>query len=74
MSRAMNLTLPEADVVAQCHTHGISISAIETLPSGGTHMVTTTSEGAEIARHKFKKVLIAGHVRRFAFYRIPRSR
>jgi hypothetical protein len=43
-------------------------------PSATPHMVTTTSEGAEIARHKFKKVLIAGHVRRFAFYRIPRSR
>ena len=71
MSRAMNLTLPEPEVRAICANAAISISAIEVLPSGGTHLVCTTIEGADEARKKFKKSLIEGKVKRFAFYWVP---
>jgi len=67
MSRAMNLKMLQADVTAQCEAAKVVISAIETLPSGGTHLVCTTSEGAEEMRKRFKKVLIEGRVKRFAF-------
>jgi hypothetical protein len=67
MSRAMNIKLPQAEVTAQCAAAKVSISAIETLPSGGTHLVCTTSEGAEEMQKRFKKVLIEGRVKRFAF-------
>ena len=71
MSRAMNIKLPEPEVRAICDNLSISVSAIETLPSGGTHLVCTTIEGADDARTKFKKSLIEGKVKRFAFYWVP---
>ncbi len=67
MSRAMNLKLAEADVIAQCAKAGVAISAIETLPAGGTHLVLVTPEGAETMRGVFAKHMIEGRVRRFAF-------
>jgi hypothetical protein len=69
MSRAINLSLPEAEVRAQCAEAGVSISAIEPLPSGGTHLVCKTSEGADEIRLRFHDKTIAGTVRRFPFYR-----
>jgi hypothetical protein len=69
MSRAMNLKLPEDKVRQRCDAAGVSISAIETLPSGGTHLVCTTGEGAEEMRLKLGAHLIEGPVRRFPFYR-----
>jgi 3-oxoacyl-ACP reductase-like protein len=66
VSRAMNLALPEADVRSQCRSARIEISATEPLPDGGTRLVLTTSEGADEARHRFRKHLIEGHVRRMA--------
>jgi hypothetical protein len=63
----MNLRLPEAEVTAQCAAAKVAISAIETLPSGGTHLVCVTGEGAEEMRQKLKKHLIEGRVKRFAF-------
>jgi hypothetical protein len=68
MSRAMNLTLDEADVVAKCKSAGVVISAIEQLPSGGTHLVCVTLEGADKIRLKLRKHLIVGQVKRYAFY------
>ena len=67
MSRAMNLNLPEADVLQLCVETGIEVSAIETLPSGGTHLVCKTSEGAEAARLQFAASMIEGNVKRFPF-------
>jgi hypothetical protein len=69
MSRAMNLTLSEAVVRERCQQSGVSISAIEQLPSGGTHLVCVTGEGAEEMRLKLKAHIIEGTVRRFPFYR-----
>lgn len=67
MSRAINLSMPQASVLASCGKAGVSISAIEELPSGGTHLVCTTAEGAEQMRVRLKAHLIDGRVKRFAF-------
>jgi hypothetical protein len=69
MSRAMNVTLTEAEVTTLCERSGVAISAMEPLPSGGCHLVTVTAEGAETMRRKLNKHLIAGRVPRFAFFR-----
>lgn len=69
MSRAMNIKLPEEKVAAMCEKKGVSVSAIEVLPSGGTHLVLTTSEGAETMRQALGNNLIEGPVKRFPFYR-----
>jgi hypothetical protein len=74
MSRAMNLKLPEAAVRERCQKSGVSISAIEVLPSGGTHLVCLTSEGADEMRHSFRNDIISGRVNRYAFYATPRLR
>jgi hypothetical protein len=65
----MNVTLAEAEVVARCNKAGVAISAIETLPTGGTHVVTVTPGGAETMRGVFGKALIETKQRRFAFTR-----
>ncbi|WP_309623287.1 hypothetical protein [Novosphingobium sp.] len=67
MSRAMNIRLPQAEVVAACAAAKVAISAIEVLPSGGTHLVCLNIEGADEMRHKLKKHLIEGRVKRFPF-------
>jgi len=71
MSRAMNVTMAEAEVKATCARFAIAISAIEILPGGGTHVVCVTSEGADELRDKMASKLIAGKVKRFPFYRVP---
>ncbi len=67
MSRAMNVSMPQAGVLASCTKAGVSVSAVEELPSGGTHLVCTTGEGAEEMRGRLKAHLIQGRVKRFAF-------
>lgn len=67
MSRAMNIKLPEAEVVQHCAAAAVKISAIETLPSGGTHLVCLNIEGADEMRHRLKKHLIEGRVKRYPF-------
>jgi hypothetical protein len=73
MSRAMNLALPEEDVVAACAKNAVSVSCTEPLLSGGTHLVCTTGEGAEEMRIQLKKHIIKGAVQRLAFYRPKNS-
>jgi hypothetical protein len=70
----MNLSLPEAAVVAQCDKCGVSISAIEPLPSGGTHLVCTTGDGAEEMRRRLQRSIIPGKVKRFPFFTVASSR
>ncbi len=69
----MNLALAEAEVLASCQKSGVSVSTIETLPKGGTHLVCTTGDGAEQMRRVFKKHIIEGYVKRFAFFDARRS-
>ena len=71
MSRAMNLTLPEAEVKRICLSQSVSISAIEPLQSGGTRLVCTTPAGAEEMRLCFRSHIIDGAVTRHRFYRPP---
>ena len=73
MSRAMNLTTPRADVEAYCLSAGQRISAIEDLPTGGTHVVCTTIEEADAVRRKFAKQVIEGRVRRYPFFNLRAS-
>jgi hypothetical protein len=73
MSRSMNLRLSEADVRAHCVAAGISISTIEPLPAGGTHLVCVTGEGADEIRLRFQNHLIPDVVRQFPFYRARAS-
>ena len=70
MSRAINLSMPEAEVTASCHEAGVSISVTETLVSGGTHLVCTTGEGAEEMRRRHRREVILERVKRFPFYRV----
>lgn len=74
MSRAMNLSLAEPEVVARCAKAGVAISAIEVLASGGTHLVTVTGDGAAMMRRVLAKHLITGQVKRFAFMPRPPER
>lgn len=76
MSRAMNLNMSETQVTARCLKAdvSISISAIEPLPTGGTHLVCTTAAGAEEMRHLLKKHVIAQKVERFDFFRVPETK
>lgn len=69
MSRAMNLALSEKNVRARCEQHGILISSIEPLPSGGTHLICMNSQGADAMREKYSAHIIFKPVHRFAFYR-----
>lgn len=73
-TRAMNLDLPEQEVIDRCRRKAIAISAIETLLSGGTHLVCVTIEGADEARTLFKQKIIHGRVRRASFQRVDTSR
>lgn len=69
MSRAMNVSLPEGDVLALCAKFDVAISAIEPLPSGGTHLVCVRGEGADEMRLRMKDHIVLGVVKRFPFYR-----
>ena len=67
MSRAMNLSLNEAQVLHHCREKSIDVSAIEALPDGGTRLVCASSYGAAQIRAKLKGHLIEGEVRRERF-------
>lgn len=76
MTRAINLNLSEADVIARCNRAGVKISAIEPLVGGGTHVVTLTGDGAAVMRRALREYVIEGRVKRFAFInaRLPHLR
>jgi hypothetical protein len=67
MSRAININASEQDVIAQSKAHGISVSAIEELPSGGTRVVLTSMADATAMRLVFATRLIDGPVDRTPF-------
>lgn len=71
MSRAINLRLAEGHVRSECDRLGIAISALEPLPSGGTHLVCMTGTGADEIRLHCASDVIKGAVKRFPFYRSP---
>lgn len=67
MSRAMNVNLKEADVLAACTKQGVTVSASEPLPAGGTRVVLASSEGAEAMRAIFQPSMMAEGLRRTPF-------
>lgn len=62
MSRAINLKMAEADVVARCAKEKVGISAIERIPAGGTRLVCMSGSDAEKLRTKLKSHLIKGDI------------
>ena len=64
MSRAINLSLGQADVLARCSTERVGVSAIELLPQGGVRLVCMSAHGAELIRRKLKSHVISGDVKR----------
>lgn len=64
MTRAINLSMNEADVLARCLTERVGVSAIERLPQGGIRLVCMSMNGAELIRLKLKSHIIKGDVKR----------
>jgi len=48
MSRAINLSMDEADVLARCQSESVGVSAIERLPQGGVRLVCMSGHGAAL--------------------------
>lgn len=69
MSRALNLSIEMAETTSLCEKHGIRISTIEPLDSGGTRIVLMSSEGAVKLTRIAKAHLINGPVTRSGLYR-----
>jgi hypothetical protein len=64
MTRVLHLKLDEGEVVTRCLSAKVGISAIETLPSGGTRLICMSVSGAAQMRRKLKSELIPGPVTR----------
>jgi hypothetical protein len=64
MSRAINLSMGEAEVLARCVSESVGVSAIERLPQGGVRLVCMSGHGAELIRRKLKSYIIKGEVTR----------
>ena len=64
MSRAMYLNVSEGFVVAQCLEAKVGISAIKSLPCGGTRLVCMSVEGADTMRRKLTKNLMEDNAAR----------
>lgn len=64
MTRAINLSMKEADVIARCLTERVGVSAIERLPKGGVRLVCMSVHGADLIRLKLKSHIIEGDVTR----------
>lgn len=64
MTRAINLSMGEADVIAHCQSESVGVSAIERLPQGGVRLVCMSGHGAELIRRKLKSHIIKGAVKR----------
>jgi hypothetical protein len=68
MSRAMNLSVGVDAAINLCKRHGIGISTIEPLDSGGTRIVLMTNEGAHNLHLLAKGQVIDGPVVRSGVY------
>lgn len=73
MSRAINVSLNEAEVKKLCDAKGIAISAMEPLPSGGTRVICVLMEGTDAVRAAVGKKVLDDKVRRYRFFD-PRGR
>jgi hypothetical protein len=64
MNRVLFVSLEESTVVKRCTAANVGISALESLPTGGTRLVCMSSDGADAMRQKLKSHLIKTHVTR----------
>jgi hypothetical protein len=64
MSRAVLLSMTEAQVLAKCEAANVGVSAIEKLHSGGVRLVCSSTAGAELIRKTLKAHLMTGEVTR----------
>lgn len=64
MSRAINVKSNEQQVIALCRKHDVTISAIESLVSGGTRVVLMNGDAAATMRQAFGKNVLTGTVTR----------
>lgn len=71
-SRAINLSMEEKAVRAACAKHGATISAIESLASGGTRVVLMSGDAADTMRGALRKQVLAGAVTRTPLRTWPR--
>ena len=68
MSRAINLNVAQADVVAMCGRHNVVISAIERLMCGGTRVVLMNSTDTATVAQAFKSRIMVGPGRRVPIF------
>ncbi len=64
ISRAINVSVGQAQVIALCEKHKAVISAIETLPSGGTRVVMMNGPDAARIIKAFGSKVLTGSVAR----------
>ena len=64
ISRAVNVSVEQPQVVAMCKKHDAIMSAIETLPSGGTRVVLMNSADAAKIIKAFGSKVLTGNVAR----------
>ena len=67
MSRVLMLNLAPDTVAAKCKAADVSISVLESLPSGGTRLVCDSAHGAAVMNEKLKSRLITDPVVRAAY-------
>ena len=59
MSRAINVNATHTEVSAMCAKHKATISAIESLPAGGTRVVMMNADDAATISRAFKTKILA---------------
>lgn len=64
MSRVLFVSLDEGAVLKRCLSAKVGISALESLPTGGTRLVCMSTDGADAMRRKLRSHLIKTHVAR----------
>ena len=60
MSRAININAPQDHVIALCAKRKVPISAIESLPSGGTRVVMNNADDTAIVAKAYGSKVITG--------------
>lgn len=64
MSRAINIDATQDHVIAACAKRKVQISAIESLPSGGTRVVMNNASDTAIIAKAYGRKVISGQVAR----------
>lgn len=68
--RSINVSIDRAAVEALCTKHKTRISAIETLPGGGTRVVMMNGDDAAKMRRAFGTMVLTGTVQREHWTRV----